>query len=386
MSIHLQDANGKNREGEIMIFETKRLILRPWTEDDAKDLYEYARDPDIGPPAGWPVHTSTENSRDIIKNVLSAEETYAVCLKENGKAIGSVGLHRKDLAEKDDEYELGYWLGKPFWGQGIIPEASLEILRHAFEDLNMNTVWCAHYDGNTKSRRVMEKLGFIYHHTTEGIEVSLLGEIRTGHALIMTKEMWKTKSENERKSVMRKNFGAKTWLYPMPVLIVGTYDENGTPDAMNAAWGGIYETNQVMVCLAHEHKTTKNIKKTGAFTVSFATAKTVVPCDYVGLVSANDDPDKFSKAGFHATKSEFVNAPVIEELPLTVECKLMKFNEDGICIGEIINVSADECILDENGKIDIRKLDPVIFDGAAYGYWTFGEKVGQAFSDGNKLK
>jgi flavin reductase (DIM6/NTAB) family NADH-FMN oxidoreductase RutF len=153
------------------------------------------------------------------------------------------------------------------------------------------------------------------------------------------------------RSTMRKNFGAKTWLYPMPVLIVGTYDENGTPNAMNAAWGGIYDTNQIMLCLADDHKTTENIRKTGAFTVSFATAKAVVPCDYVGIVSANDVPDKFAKAGFHATKSAYVNAPIIEELPMTVECKLIKFNEDGICIGEIVNVSADESILDGNGKV-----------------------------------
>ena len=185
---------------------------------------------------------------------------------------------------------------------------------------------------------------------------------------------------------MRKNFGAKTWLYPMPVLIVGTYDENGVPNAMNAAWGGIYDTNQVMVCLADDHKTTKNIKKNGAFTVSFATAKTVVACDYVGIVSANDVPDKLEKAGLHTSKSEFVNAPVIDELPMTVECKLVRFNEDGICVGEIVNVSVDESILDANGKVDAKKLDPIIYDSVTHAYWNFGEKVGQAFSDGKKLK
>lgn len=185
---------------------------------------------------------------------------------------------------------------------------------------------------------------------------------------------------------MRKNFGVKTWLYPMPVLIIGTYDENGTPDAMNAAWGGIYDINQVMICLSDDHKTTENIKKTGAFTVSFATAERVVACDYVGIVSANDEPDKFKRAGFHSVRSEFVNAPVIAELPLTVECRLMKFNEDGICIGEIVNVSADESVLDENGKVDVKKLDPIIYDGASHAYWNFGEKVGQAFSDGKKIK
>ena len=185
---------------------------------------------------------------------------------------------------------------------------------------------------------------------------------------------------------MRKNFGVKTWLYPMPVLIIGTYDETGVPNAMNAAWGGIYDTNQIMVCLSDDHKTTDNIKKTGAFTVSFATSDTVVACDYVGIVSANDEPDKFLKAGFHASKSEYVNAPIIEELPMTVECRLIKFNEEGICIGEIVNVSADECVLDDAGKIDAKKLDPIIYDSVTHAYWSFGDKVGQAFSDGKKIK
>lgn len=185
--------------------------------------------------------------------------------------------------------------------------------------------------------------------------------------------------------IMRKNFGAKTWLYPMPVLIIGTYDENEMPNAMNAAWGGIYDTGLVMVCLADDHKTTENIKATGAFTVSFATSATVVSCDYVGMASSNNVPDKFERAGFHAVKSEHVNAPIIEELPMTVECKLRGFNEDGICIGEIVNVSADESILDENGKIDAKKLDPIIYDSVTHAYWSFGEKVGRAFSDGKKL-
>ena len=185
---------------------------------------------------------------------------------------------------------------------------------------------------------------------------------------------------------MRKNFGAKSWLYPMPVLIIGTYDENGEPDAMNAAWGGIYDTNQVMICLADDHKTTKNIKKTGAFTVSFATAKTVAPSDYVGIVSANDVPDKLERAGFHTAKSEHVNAPIIEELPMTVECELLKFNEDGICVGRIVNISADESILDEKGVVDAKKLNPIIYDGVTHAYWSFGEKVGRAFSDGKTIK
>ena len=181
-----------------MILETERLILRPWREDDAEDLYIYASDPEVGPPAGWPPHTSVENSREIIRAVLSAPDTFAVCLKESGRSdgivgghpIGSIGFHRKDLAEADDEYELGYWIGKPFWGQGMIPEASCEMLRYAFEDLGMSRIWCGYYDGNEKSRRVQEKLGFVYQRKTEGIEVSLLGEIRTGHSNLMTKARW----------------------------------------------------------------------------------------------------------------------------------------------------------------------------------------------------
>ena len=173
-----------------MTLETERLILRPWSEDDAEELYKYANDIDVGPMAGWPVHTSVENSREIIRTVLSAPETYAVCLKETGKPIGSIGLHRNDLAEKDDEYELGYWIGKPFWGQGLIPEASREILRYAFEDLEMSRIWCGYYDGNEKSHKVQIKLGFEYQRRTEGIEVKLLNEARTGHSNLMTKERW----------------------------------------------------------------------------------------------------------------------------------------------------------------------------------------------------
>ena len=185
---------------------------------------------------------------------------------------------------------------------------------------------------------------------------------------------------------MRKNFGVKNWLYPMPVFIVGTYDEKGVPNAMNAAWGGIYDTNLLMVCLADEHKTTKNIVDQRAFTVSFATADTVIPCDYVGITSANDVPDKFARAGFTATRSEFVNAPIIDQLPVTVECRLHKFTEDGICIGEIVSVSADESVLDENGKIDAKKVNPIIYDSVSHHYINFGEPVGQAFSDGKKIK
>ncbi|MBQ7326517.1 MAG: flavin reductase family protein [Clostridia bacterium] len=184
---------------------------------------------------------------------------------------------------------------------------------------------------------------------------------------------------------MRKNFGAKTWAYPMPVFIIGSYDAEGKPNAMNAAWGGIYDTNQIMVCLADDHKTTDNIRISGAFTVSFATESTVVASDYVGIVSANDNADKLAIAGFHAVKSEFVNAPMFDELPMAVECKLLKFNEDGICIGEIVNVSADEGVLDGNGRIDPKKLAPICYDSVNHNYLSLGNPVGKAFSDGKKL-
>ena len=184
---------------------------------------------------------------------------------------------------------------------------------------------------------------------------------------------------------MRKSFGVKPWVYPQPVLIIATYDEKGNPDAMNAAWGGQYSPSQVMISLG-SHKTTDNIKARGAFTVSFATAPQVVASDFVGVVSANDDPDKIKKTGWTLSKSELVDAPLINELPLSLECKLAKFNEDGICIGEIVNISADESILDANGNIDPKKLDAVIFDPANAAYLRLGEKVGNAFSDGNQLK
>lgn len=179
------------------MLETKRLILRPWQEQDAEDLYEYAKDPDVGLPAGWPPHTDVENSRQIIKDVLSVPETYAICQKD-GRAIGSVGLKligSTDMTDRDNECELGYWIGKPFWGQGLIPEACRELLRHAFEELDMQAVWCGYYEGNEKSRRVQEKLGFAYHHTTPGLHLALLNETRTGHVSCLTAKAWKDKQE-----------------------------------------------------------------------------------------------------------------------------------------------------------------------------------------------
>lgn len=185
---------------------------------------------------------------------------------------------------------------------------------------------------------------------------------------------------------MRKNFGAKPILYPQPVFIIGSYDENGTPDAMNAAWGGISEANEISMCLSAEHKTVKNILVKKAFTVSMATADTVVPCDFVGIVSGNDVADKLNKAGFHTTKSAFVNAPLIEELPLAVECKLISYDAETCrMVGEIVNVCADERILTD-GNIDPSKLRPITYDGMNHAYYVLGEKVGDAFKDGAALK
>ncbi len=180
------------------MLETKRLILRPWQETDAANLYEYAKDPDVGPPAGWPPHKSLEESSHILKNVLCIPENYAICLKD-GKAIGSIGLKKgenTDLTDRDDECELGYWIGKPFWGQGLIPEAARELLRYAFAELGMRAVWCGYYEGNERSHRVQQKLGFVYHHTTENVGVALLNEIRTGHVSLLTKEQWEKENKD----------------------------------------------------------------------------------------------------------------------------------------------------------------------------------------------
>lgn len=184
-----------------MILETERLILRRWEESDAEDLYEYASDPDVGPIAGWSAHQSLDESRDVIKNVFNGKEAYAVCLKEDGKAIGAIELMLKghtDMTDRDDECEMGYWLGKPFWGRGIMPEAAREMLRHAFEDIGMTKVWCGYYEGNTKSKRVQEKVGFKFQWTTEGVDVPRMREKRTGHVNAMTKEEWQCYADENR--------------------------------------------------------------------------------------------------------------------------------------------------------------------------------------------
>lgn len=185
---------------------------------------------------------------------------------------------------------------------------------------------------------------------------------------------------------MRKNFGAKPYLYPQPVLIIGTYDENGNPDAMNAAWGGISEANEISICLSAGHKTVKNLLKTGAFTVSMADADHVTECDYLGIASGNTVPDKFAKSGLHATASSLVNAPLIDELPMALECRVIGYDPDSCILrGEILNVNADKRILSD-GRIDPAKLRPITFDPVNNAYLVIGEKVGNAFRDGAKLK
>ncbi len=186
---------------------------------------------------------------------------------------------------------------------------------------------------------------------------------------------------------MRKNFGAKACLYPQPVFIIGTYDENGRPNAMNAAWGGISEEKELSICISAEHKTTKNILQKKAFTVSMADAVHVTECDYFGLVSGNDVEDKVEKAGFHAVRAEFVDAPVFEELPMAVECRLISYEEETCrLVGEIVNVSVEERVLSDDGKVDVKKLQPITYDSMNHNYLVLGECVGKAFCDGKKLK
>ena len=181
---------------------------------------------------------------------------------------------------------------------------------------------------------------------------------------------------------MRKSFGAKSALYPMPVLIVAAWGANGIANAMNAAWGGISEENEVSICLSAEHKTTENLVARGAFTVSMATAETVAECDYLGIVSGNDVPDKLARCGFHVSAAETVDAPVIDELPMALECRVKSYDPESCrLVGEIVNVSLDESVLSD-GRIDPDKLRPITYDSANHTYRVIGEVVGKAFSDG----
>lgn len=188
---------------------------------------------------------------------------------------------------------------------------------------------------------------------------------------------------------MKKNFGSKAVVAPLPVLMIATYNEDGTPDVMNAAWGGQCGVNLVAVNLGASHATTDNIKRNNAFTLSIANKSNLVAADFVGIVSAKKDSDKMAKSGLHTVKSENVNAPVVEEFPLTMECKVVSVKEEFgevRVVGEIVNLIADDSILDENDKVDLDKLQPLVYDSPAHLYRVVGEKVGNAFKDGFALK
>ena len=184
---------------------------------------------------------------------------------------------------------------------------------------------------------------------------------------------------------MRKSFGAKPFIYPMPVLIIASYDEEGRPNAMNAAWGSAADMDRIAIYVSHGHKTMKNILARKAFTVSMAEESQAVAADYVGIVSGNKEPDKFEKAGWHASRSENVDAPLIDELAMALECEFVSYDvESELLIGRIVNVCADERVLSD-GTIDPRKLRPIIYDPVNHDYLAMGEKVAKAFEDGKKL-
>lgn len=184
---------------------------------------------------------------------------------------------------------------------------------------------------------------------------------------------------------MRKNFGSRPWTYPQPVALVGTYDEAGVPDVMNAAWVGTGSIDTIILDLTHTHKTVKNLEVTRAFTVTFADSKNVVAADYVGIASGNNVPDKVAKAGWTVTKSEFVNAPIVNELPLCLECEFVGFDESGRTIGRVVNVNCDEAALDDAGMPDAAKIDAIVYEPVAHAYFRLGERVGTAFADGKAL-
>jgi flavin reductase (DIM6/NTAB) family NADH-FMN oxidoreductase RutF len=186
---------------------------------------------------------------------------------------------------------------------------------------------------------------------------------------------------------MKKNLGVKTLLYPQPVLIIAAYDQEGRPCVMNAAWGGTKDKDQIAMCVNPAHDTIRAARASGAFTVSIGQADQVVACDYVGITSGNNVPDKFARAGFHATKSSFVNAPVIDELGLCFECQLVSYDEIGrFMVGRVVNVSADESVLRPDGTIDVAKLAPITFDASNLEYLKLGDAVAKAFSCGKELQ
>lgn len=188
---------------------------------------------------------------------------------------------------------------------------------------------------------------------------------------------------------MKKSLGVKPYLYPMPVLMIATYGEDETVDVMNMAWGGICANNMVALNITESHKTAKNIKARGAFTVSVADAAHLKEADYFGMASANNTADKFARTGLHAVRSEHVDAPIVEEFPLTLECKVaqLQHDEGGFrVLGEIVNVLAEESVLDASGKVDPTKLNAFVFDQFQSGYYAIGEKIGQAWDSGKAFQ
>ena len=187
---------------------------------------------------------------------------------------------------------------------------------------------------------------------------------------------------------MRKNFGSQPWTYPQVVFIIGSYDENGKADAMNAAWCGMGNDDEIVMCISAGHKTTKNIRAVKAFSVSLADREHMDVADFFGIATGNKMPDKFARTGYHAAKSEFVNAPVIEEFPVVMECELADVvsNDSFYCIvGKIVNVAAEEKVLDPNGKVNPAKLNALIFDQFQNGYYVTGEQAGRAWHAGAGL-
>ena len=186
-----------------------------------------------------------------------------------------------------------------------------------------------------------------------------------------------------------KNFGVKPWMLPQPVLIIGTYSEDGTPNAMNAAWGGQWDRGEIMVSMG-AHATTENLARSADFTVAFATKDTMVASDFVGIVSAKNDPDKMKKTGWTAVKSENVNAPVFTDFPMTLECRIkhkIDESEEGYYIvAEVLNILVDESCLTEDGQPDVHKMGLITYEPVSHSYVALGETVGKAFSDGKKLK
>ncbi len=244
-----------------------------------------------------------------------------------------------------------------------------------FSKLTISTNYIAILADNNKIRSMKHARNFI-------LTLAALLMVAGCNNSSNTKDM--ANNEPLQEVAGRKNFGPNHALVttPQPCVMIATWDENRKPDVMMAAWAGQLDAKQIVISLS-KHKTTENLEKTGAFTISFADERTVAQSDYFGLVSGNNEPDKVGKAGFTVTPSPNVNAPIINEYPLTLECKVLSF-KDGMLIGEIINQSADECILTD-GKVDLAKLKPIVFDAAGVCYRALGEVVGKAWGAGKAI-